>query len=161
FNYQGEHRFVTFTPSTVNDWYTFSVASDKIMLQQQQVTKQIVFRLVLKLALVGILISAWVMLGSRRHNREILLASKKYQSLLDHINGGMVVATQSNSIEDTLITYVSPGFTTMTGYTLEDLQTLYGGQYLQILLEEDRQPSFDMHAAQIANGNTYRIPYRI
>ncbi|MEG1072813.1 MAG: diguanylate cyclase [Oscillospiraceae bacterium] len=161
FNYQGEHRFVTFTPSTVNDWYTFSVASDKLMLQQQQVTKQIVFHLVLKLALVGILISAWVMLGSRRHNREILLASKKYQSLLDHINGGMVVATQSNSIEDTLITYVSPGFTTMTGYTLEDLQTLYDGQYLQVLLEEDRQPSFDMHAEQIANGNTYRIPYRI
>ncbi|MEG2137790.1 MAG: PAS domain-containing protein, partial [Oscillospiraceae bacterium] len=161
FNYQGEHRFVTFTPSTVNDWYTFSVASDKIMIQQQQITKQIVFRLVLKLALVGIFISAWVMLGSRRHNREILLASKKYQSLLDHINGGMVVAIHGDTAEKTIITYVSPGFTDMTGYTLEDIQTLYEGRYLDVLPESDRQNAFAIYAQQIQSGNTYHMPYRI
>ncbi|MEG0755278.1 MAG: diguanylate cyclase, partial [Oscillospiraceae bacterium] len=161
FTYGGEHRFVTFTPSTVNDWYTFSIASDKVMLEQQQITSEIVLRLVLKLAVVGILLSAWVLLGSRRHNREITLANQKYQSLLDHINGGMVVAIHSDTAEGTIATYVSPGFTDMTGYTLEDIQTLYGGRYLDVLLDSDRQNAYDIYARQILSGNTYHMPYRI
>lgn len=161
YTYNGERRFVSFVPSTVNDWYTFSVASDTLMLQQQNTTNRIVAQLALKVIVVGLLLLAWIMLGSRRHNKELRIASEKYQSLLSNINGGVLVTTHAKTAEEITVIYVSPGFTDMTGYTLEDLQTIYHGQYLNIMLEEDRQPAFEKHLQQLSEGNTYRMPYRI
>ncbi|MEG0766255.1 MAG: cache domain-containing protein, partial [Clostridia bacterium] len=161
FMYNGERRFVSFIPTTINHWYTFSIASDTLMMQQRKTTNQIVLRLCLKLTGLGILLLAWIMLENRRQSRAILKANQQYQSLLSHINGGMIVATYAQTAEETLATYVSSGFTDMTGYTLEDIQTLYQGRYLDVILAEDRAAAFGEHAEQLASGHTYRIPYRI
>ncbi|MEG1887147.1 MAG: cache domain-containing protein, partial [Oscillospiraceae bacterium] len=90
FKYDGERRFVSFTPSTVNDWYTFSIASDVMLQQQKSVTNKMVTRLILRVALIGAILLLWIFMRNRRHNKEILLANHKYQSLLSHINGGMI-----------------------------------------------------------------------
>ncbi|MEG1500961.1 MAG: diguanylate cyclase, partial [Clostridiales bacterium] len=104
---------------------------------------------------------AWIIIRNRHYNKEILMANQKYQSLLDNINGGMIVATHAPVAEQIIATYVSSGFTNMTGYTIEDIQSIYCGRYLDIILEEDRQEAFAKHLEQIAIGTTYRIPYRI
>ncbi|MEG2438934.1 MAG: diguanylate cyclase [Lachnospiraceae bacterium] len=161
FTYHGERRFVSFTPSTLNDWYTFSLSSDKTMLHQEKITTQIVFQLILGLAIVGVLLLIWLMQRNRRHNNAILTANQKYQSLISHINGGMIVAIHSKIAKQTIVTYVSPGFTDMTGYTLEDIQTIYHGCYLDLVLDEDRETVFATYLEQLKQGNTYRMPYRI
>ncbi|MEG2096761.1 MAG: diguanylate cyclase [Pseudoflavonifractor sp.] len=161
FTYDGQRRFVCFMPSTVNDWYTFSVASDTLMRDQEKVTRQIVFRLVMKLVVAAVLIILWVTLSHRRHNKEILKASHKYQSLLSHINGGMIVAVHAMTADETIAVYASPGFTDMTGYSLEDIQTLYHGRYLDVIFEADRKRAFEIYLEQLKTGVTYRMPYRI
>ncbi|MEG1710380.1 MAG: diguanylate cyclase [Clostridia bacterium] len=161
FNYKGERRFVSFTPSEVNDWYTFSIASDTQMLKQEKATKQIVLSLVLKLTVVGILLLIWLIVSNRLQNKEMVIANQKYQSLLSNINGGMLVAKHATSADKTIATYVSSGFTEMTGYTLEDITNTYGGRYLDVLFEEDRQAAFDIYMKQTQLGNTYHMPYRI
>ncbi|MEG2199704.1 MAG: diguanylate cyclase, partial [Anaerovorax sp.] len=161
FTYNGQRRFASFTPSTVNDWYTFSLSSDAAMIQQEKITNEIVRGLILRLAALGILLFAWVAVRNGRHNKEIIVANEKYQSLLAHINGGMIVAVHAKTSDETIATYVSSGFTKMTGYTLSDIQTMHHGRYLDILMEEDRKVAFDIYLKQLEVGNTYRMPYRI
>ncbi|MEG0441856.1 MAG: cache domain-containing protein, partial [Oscillospiraceae bacterium] len=72
YRYEGQRRFVSFTPSTVNDWYTFSLSSDAPMLRDERVNKQIVYALVAKLAVVTALVLLWIVLSNRRHNKERL-----------------------------------------------------------------------------------------
>ncbi|MEF9918464.1 MAG: cache domain-containing protein, partial [Eubacterium sp.] len=161
FNYKNEKRFVSFMPSTVNDWYTFSVASDEPMMQQKKIMNRIVLRFVLQLFVVGMLLLIWFIIDNRRHNKEIRIANQKYQSLLDNINGGMIVAVHAQNIDETIITHVSSGFTDMTGYTIDDIKNNFQGRYLNVILEEDRQEAFDIYLEQIKTGTTYHMPYRI
>ncbi|MEG1578936.1 MAG: cache domain-containing protein, partial [Oscillospiraceae bacterium] len=72
YRYEGQRRFVSFTPSTVNDWYTFSLSSDAPMLRDERVNKQIVYILVAKLAMVAALVLLWIVLSNRRHNKALL-----------------------------------------------------------------------------------------
>ncbi|MEG1524391.1 MAG: diguanylate cyclase [Clostridia bacterium] len=161
YTYDDEKRFVTFIPSTINDWYTFSMSSDAMMQREKKVTNQIVLKLILRVIVLGALLVTWITIHNRRYNKEILAANQKYQSLLSHINGGMIVAVHATIACDTIATYVSSGFTDMTGYTLEDIQNRYQGRYLDIILEEDRKAVFDIYLNQLTIGNTYHMPYRI
>ncbi|MEG2038093.1 MAG: diguanylate cyclase [Oscillospiraceae bacterium] len=161
FTYNGEKRFVSFTPSKVNDWYTFSLTSDAAMQQEKKATNQIVVGLVFRISVAALLLFAWIFCLNRRHNKAILEASQQYQSLLEHINGGMIVAMHSKTADETIATYVSSGFTDMTGYTLEDIKEIHNGRYLSVLFEDDRKLAFDKYLEQIKTGNTYNMPYRI
>ncbi|MEG2595289.1 MAG: diguanylate cyclase [Ruthenibacterium sp.] len=161
FEYAGKRRFVSFMPSTVKDWYMFSVSSDEMLLQQEKTTNRIMMQLVFTLAVMCLFLFLWIRSENKRRNKQILQANEKYESLLTHINGGVIVANHAENIDETIISYVSNGFTDMTGYTLSDIQTLYHGRYLEAVIDEDRQKAFDIYLTQIATGNTYHMPYRI
>ncbi|MEG1067612.1 MAG: diguanylate cyclase [Anaerovoracaceae bacterium] len=161
FEYKNEKLFASFMPSTVNDWYTFSIVSEAFMMQQKKNTGQMVLQLSLKIILIALLLLAWIVMGNKRHNKELHLANQKYQSLLDNINGGVVVATEGKNPDQIIANHVSLGFTNMTGYTLEDINEMHQGRYLDLIYEEDLNEAFEMHRTQILKGNVYRIPYRI
>ncbi|MEG1981869.1 MAG: diguanylate cyclase [Clostridia bacterium] len=72
YRYNGQRRFVSFTPSSINDWYTFSLSSDAPMLKDEKVNKQIVFTLVAKLATMAILVLLWIVIGNYRRNKKLL-----------------------------------------------------------------------------------------
>ncbi|MEG1844740.1 MAG: diguanylate cyclase, partial [Clostridia bacterium] len=96
YRYQGQRRFVSFTPSAVNDWYTFSLSSDAPMLQDERVNKQIVYALMAKFALVAALVLLWIVLGNRRHNRALLkqkeelrLSEKRFSVAVNASSGAL------------------------------------------------------------------------
>ncbi|MEG1529505.1 MAG: diguanylate cyclase, partial [Clostridia bacterium] len=95
------------------------------------------------------------------HIKQLHLINEKYKTLFANINGGMVVATYADSIDKTIVTFVSDVFTKMTGYTIEDIINLYQGRYLYVIVEEDRDEIFKQHFEQLKGGNTYHLPYRI
>ncbi|MEG2274298.1 MAG: PAS domain-containing protein, partial [Clostridia bacterium] len=95
------------------------------------------------------------------HIKQLHLINEKYKTLFANINGGMVVATYADSIDKTIVTFVSDVFTKMTGYTVEDIINLYQGRYLYVIVEEDRDEIFKQHFEQLKGGNTYHLPYRI
>ncbi|MEG2069439.1 MAG: diguanylate cyclase, partial [Acidaminococcaceae bacterium] len=160
-SYNGQRRLASFAPTGINNWYTFSVSSDALMLEQEQATQQMVGQLLLKLAAISLSLLIWIILWNWRHNKAMLAASQKYQALLTNIDGGMVIANHATSLEAVVATEVSPGFTAMTGYTLKSLQELYHGRYFNLILEEERAAVFADYLKQVALGNTYRLSYRL
>ncbi|MEG1527548.1 MAG: diguanylate cyclase [Clostridia bacterium] len=161
FKYNGNRRYVSFTPSFINNWYTLSFTSDSFMLQREKQMSSLVLTLVLQIIVAGLILLTWIALNYKKHNRQIVLANEKYQSLLSNINGGVIVTEHARTPENTIVLYASQGFTDMTGYTLEDIQSLFNGKYLDVMLEEDRQEVFDTYLKQLQVGNTYKMPYRI
>ncbi|MEG0830661.1 MAG: cache domain-containing protein, partial [Anaerovoracaceae bacterium] len=94
YRYEGQRRFVSFTPSTVNDWYTFSLSSDAPMLRDERVNKQIVYTLVAKLAIVAALVLLWIVLNNRRRNKkqlrqeeELRLSEKRFSVAINASSG--------------------------------------------------------------------------
>ncbi|MEG2450927.1 MAG: PAS domain-containing protein, partial [Clostridia bacterium] len=82
---------------------------------------------------------------NKMHIKQLHLINEKYKTLFANINGGMVVATYADSIDKTIVTFVSDVFTKMTGYTIEDIINLYQGRYLYVIVEEDRDEIFKQH----------------
>ncbi|MEF9955151.1 MAG: diguanylate cyclase [Clostridium sp.] len=89
FTYNGERRFVNFMPSTINNWYTFSVASDALMLEQEKITNRIVIRLVIKLVIVGFFLLVWIIIENRRHNRELRLSEQRFSIAINASSGAL------------------------------------------------------------------------
>ncbi|MEG0703367.1 MAG: diguanylate cyclase [Christensenella sp.] len=130
-------------------------------LWQSNPTNQVMFTLVFILIIVCALLFVSMILRAKRKNKELLDANQNYQSLIEHINGGMLVAVHAETADETIITYASPGFTDMTGYTLSDIQNIYNGRYLDIICDEDRDAVFAKYLEQLSTGNSYHMPYRI
>ncbi|MEG0155274.1 MAG: diguanylate cyclase [Lachnospiraceae bacterium] len=101
------------------------------------------------------------MMGKRKKRKEVQKENEQYQLLLSNMNGGMVVVTGGRSSDKIKTTYVSSGFTEMTGYTLEDIQSRYQGDYLEVIYKDDRETTLKDLLKQIAIGDTYRLSYRI
>ncbi|MEG0507533.1 MAG: diguanylate cyclase [Longicatena sp.] len=161
YKYKGNTRFVSVMPSKINDWYTFSVASDKLMVQQEADTNRIVVSMIGKLIIIAFFIGVYFAIHMKRHNQMITKANQRYQSLLDNINAGLVIASHAKNSEDLMVSYVSDEFTKMTGYTLDDIAMIYGGHYFQLMHEEDREEAFSMYLTQIEKGSNYHVSYRI
>ncbi|MEG2506933.1 MAG: diguanylate cyclase, partial [Longicatena sp.] len=161
YKYKGNTRFVSVMPSKINDWYTFSVASDKLMVQQEADTNRIVVSMIGKLIILAVFIGVCFAIHMKRHNQMITKANQRYQSLLDNINAGLVIASHAKNSEDLMVSYVSDEFTKMTGYTLDDIAMIYGGHYFRLMHEEDREEAFSMYLTQIEKGSNYHVSYRI
>ncbi|MEG2145194.1 MAG: diguanylate cyclase [Lachnospiraceae bacterium] len=132
-----------------------------VQIGQGDMTNQVMLSFITKWIVLVVILLVWFAIHNQYHNQVVRMAHQRYQSLLDNINGGMVVATCGDSPEDIIVTYVSAGFTDMTGYKLEDIQHIFRGHYLDVLYEDDREEAFRKHQEQITDGNIYRIPYRI
>ncbi|MEF9920079.1 MAG: diguanylate cyclase [Erysipelotrichaceae bacterium] len=161
FNYKGEKRFVSLMPSTVNDWYTFSITSDTLMLKQEKATNRVVMVLIIKLILLTIVVSAWIAYHNLKRRKEVIVANNKYQSLLDNINGGVIVTKHSSKADEIIVNYISNGFSNMTGYTLEDINSLYHGRFVDMMFVEDFNQAFEDYLEQSKDHNNYHISYRI
>lgn len=59
------------------------------------------------------------------------------------------------------VTYVSPGFTDITGYTLENINRISNGKYTGIIIEEDRQHFVDAIHQLMDTMTEVTINYRI
>ncbi|MEG1446457.1 MAG: diguanylate cyclase [Ruthenibacterium sp.] len=96
FRYEGQRRFISFTPAHINDWYTFSLSSDAPMLQDEKVNKQIVFRLLIKLAGVTFIVLFWIICSNRRNNKKLLkqeeelrLSEKRFSVAINASSGAL------------------------------------------------------------------------
>ncbi|MEG2188145.1 MAG: cache domain-containing protein, partial [Clostridia bacterium] len=111
YTYEGQKRYVSFMPSTVNDWSTFSISSDTLMQQEKWESSIVFYRMIFRIALAAALVIVLIELKNRRYNNDVKQASEKYQSLLSHINGGMIIAEHALTCEQTIVRYVSQRFT--------------------------------------------------
>ncbi len=61
---------------------------------------------------------------------------------------------------DFTIEYISPGFLTILGYTLQEVMEDFEGKYINLIYEEDRQKVFNDALNQVQNSDVVLLRYR-
>lgn len=113
------------------------------------------------IAATVLLLSVPVILVERRRNKEKLeKANGLYEQLLSNIDGGVVtsVVLPDGSLE---LAYASSGWVAITGYTAEEVRTLFRGNPTALMLAEDREGCMQSYVEQCKVGNGYQMQYRV
>lgn len=82
-------------------------------------------------------------------------------NLIDDIQGGVIICQIDPAKNISKTIYMSEGWTQLTGYTLEDLETQFGGSPTAVILPEDQEMSLNDYQRCISKGRSYSSQYRI
>lgn len=93
--------------------------------------------------------------------RELAEAKQMLESLVANIKGGIITCIFNNKTQSSKVTYINPGWTTITGYTKEELNREKGGNPLSLVLLEDQIVSDRLYLEQTAKSNEYELMYRV
>lgn len=94
----------------------------------------------------------------REKSAEIEARNRDLQMLTRNIPGGIFRCLYDEKLT---ILQVSDGFLSLFGYTREELHTLFGDSFLQMIEEQDREPALLETRRQLARGNAKTIEYRV
>lgn len=84
-----------------------------------------------------------------------------YEDLLSKINVGLVVRYYDLDDKVNKVSYVNDGFTNLTGYTLDDIKSIFNCNYENIIIENERTQIMKRIKEFILRGNNYQIEYKI
>lgn len=100
--------------------------------------------------------------SARADNQSLRMAlsatEKQLVNLTKNVPGG---AHQCANDEELTLLSVSDGFLTMFGYTEEEIDSLFGGKYINMVFPEDREELFRSCHEQIKSGPTLELEYRV
>lgn len=82
------------------------------------------------------------------------------ENLLSNIQGGVIICQFDPAIGASKTIYLSEGWTALTGYTLQELNTHFGGNPQALVYSEDRARANHDYLEQTAHGNSYQLEYR-
>lgn len=85
----------------------------------------------------------------------------KMSDMLDRMRGGIILCNFDLNTQSSIVIYSNYGWSEITGYTPEQLQSEKGGNPQALILEDDKKQSDEDYARQMAEGNTYELMYRI
>lgn len=80
-----------------------------------------------------------------------------YKSLLEHIPTGIKCVRFDT---DFTIDYISPGFLSLLGYSMEEINTLFFGKYRNLIYYEDRKVVDRDISEQLVSGSIVTMRYR-
>lgn len=80
-----------------------------------------------------------------------------YKGVLDGLPTGVKVVHFDSEFT---LDYISPGFLSILGYDENDIQTEFGGKYINIIYEEDRQKVYNDVSEQLKLGPVVTMRYR-
>lgn len=84
-----------------------------------------------------------------------------YENLLSNINIGLVVRFYDLEDRTNEISYINEGFTNLTGYTLEDIKSIFKCNYTDIIAENERTCVLKKINELVLKDNNYQIEYKI
>lgn len=97
------------------------------------------------------------------HNAAKLIQKKQlaelgiYQRMLQYLPTGIKLVRFD---PDFTIDYISSGFLNIIGYTLEEIQTVFDGKYINLIYEEDRESVFNDILEQLKKSDIVTMHYR-
>ena len=83
------------------------------------------------------------------------------ESLIDDIQGGVIICQLEPASQLSKTIYVSEGWTQLTGYTIEQLEECFDGDPTALILPEDRRQSLLDYENCLSQGRSYQSQYRI
>ena len=89
---------------------------------------------------------------------ELAKRQQDYDFILSSLPGGVFCCDTSPALN---LRQYSDGFLKMLGYTREEIETLFGGRFAELILPEDLQQTVEEVERQLQKGNTKQIEYRV
>lgn len=80
---------------------------------------------------------------------------------LGDIQGGIILCNYNPETMSAEVIYANHGWTEITGYTVEQLYAEKGGNPQALIFAEDKKAMDDQYMAQLRQGNSYELLYRI
>ncbi|MEG0694543.1 MAG: diguanylate cyclase [Erysipelotrichaceae bacterium] len=162
YTYQGEKRYATFMAMGMNDWYTFSFASDSTLKNEANRLNAITFQLVIKILIIFILLSIYLTLQRAKQQKRLKASNDNYETLVANIKGGVITTMREmEHSEYGIVTYASQGFYEMTGYTKADIDRMFNGRYRSIVDQRDLYKFEEEYFTSNIEGAAYSMQYRI
>lgn len=81
--------------------------------------------------------------------------------ILENLQGGVILCNYNPATQTSEVVYINRGWTDITGYTMEQLQTEKTGNPQALMLAEDKGGMDAQYAQQLQLGSTYELMYRI
>ncbi|MEG0277006.1 MAG: sensor domain-containing diguanylate cyclase [Coprobacillus sp.] len=96
-----------------------------------------------------------------RNSQELEEAKRMLETLVSNIKGGIITCIFNNELQSSETIYINPGWTEITGYTLEELNNEKDGNPQSLVFPEDK-PSVDRaFQEQMSKGTEYELMYRV
>lgn len=80
-----------------------------------------------------------------------------YKKLLNSLPTGIKLVRYD---PDFTVDYISPGFLSILGYTVEEIQTVFDGKYINLIYEDDRESVFNDIMEQLQKSDVVTMRYR-
>ncbi|MEG1773790.1 MAG: sensor domain-containing diguanylate cyclase, partial [Oscillospiraceae bacterium] len=94
-------------------------------------------------------------------NEQIQPPSPVSEKFVSDIKGGVITCLFNHQTQSSTAVYINPGWTAITGYTLEELHRKVGGNPQALVYPEDK-PNADLeYNRQLERGNEYALLYRV
>ncbi|MEG2139677.1 MAG: PAS domain-containing protein [Bilophila sp.] len=153
-----ERHHLDYRKLNVNDWYLLSSVPGRAIDAQPFFIARMTF-LLCGIVAASILLLMWFIFHvARKGARAVARAREELALLVDNIPGGVICCL--NDAQFTKKAH-STGFLELTGYTDEELETLFDGKYQNMIYEDDRQEVQASVDEQLKSGNTIELLYRL
>lgn len=159
------NRLVNFVPTGINDWYSISIVSDEFLQYQKSELYLLAFgllgKVILLLAVVFVIEIMHVKKVQKRNEQNILIEKEKYLNLLSRIGGGIVLNELDKDMKTLTTHYINDYFTSLTGFTFEDIEKEFECDFLKLIHPEDLHEIIKSFFSQTQHASIYQLQYRL
>lgn len=92
----------------------------------------------------------------RRQQRDLILQKNRFNAIAENIPGGVICCMNNEKFN---IVYVSDGFVNLTGYTKEDIELKFDGEFFRMIFPSDRKELEEKMRREVNEYSAYQ--YRI
>ncbi len=158
YEYKGENHYATYTPIGVNDWYVLSVIPQYTVRKNIDKINQLAFSLIFKVFLLFVILIIYIFYKNNKSQKHILKANKEISSITNSIPGGVQKCTIGETCE---FNFLSDGFIDLSGYTREELKTLFNNNFYNLIHKADVKRIKREISEQLYKNKTIELEYRI
>ncbi len=155
---QSESAYVYYAPLGVNDWYLVLTVDHSALTTQNAKQNRTAVELLAKVLFALLVATLIVLFYSWASKQEALNSANRINAMTNSIPCGV---QQFEPLGNMAFRYVSDGFFQMSGYSEEELRTVFGNSFLAVIHPEDRDQTEALIRGNLDTENPLELKYRI
>lgn len=155
---QSQSAYVYYTPLGVNDWYLVLTVDHSALTTQNAKQSRTAVELLAKVLFALLVATLIVLFYSWASKQEALNSANRINAMTNSMPCGV---QQFEPRGNMAFRYVSDGFFQMSGYSEEELRTVFGNSFLAVIHPEDRDQTEAFIRGNLDTENPLELKYRI
>lgn len=160
FSYQSDEsdRIIYYEPINNTDWMVVTSFPYSIISMRLNATYADVIKLELQLFLIFAIGFAYIFLTERRNYKQFKTVNQKLDAVVTHTPGCILRIRKDNARD---ISFINEELFHLIGYTKEEYFSLLNGDFVNLVVSEDRDDYIRYFTNYYEYGKTYAKTYRI